>query len=319
MAATPSSDFPTNQAVPLVVVSILNWNTPDDSLRCLDSLRDSEYPNARLLVIDNASQDDSLARLRQAHPGLHLIPSGDNLGFAGGHRLAFLQARAWGAEAICLLNSDTRVAPRMLTALVDAWRHHGEAIYGGLPWRPAEDGRMRLDFPQKYLDPEGRPRAFQRDTEFLIPQDWMTQRSIRVGAVPGSCLFLPLSLIEGYGWLDEDWFMYGEEIDYCYRLRNLGVPSYLVPRAQIRHGGGGSHRGRAGVEDVLHYYRARNEIRLARRHADPMTALMIAGKKLLRGALVALSRPQRGLAIWRGLVDGLGGRLGKTLAPEDRL
>lgn len=306
-------------APPRVVASVLNWNTPGLTLQCLDSLEALDDPALRVIVVDNASDDDSVARVRAAHPALTLLRSPLNVGYALGHARALAEARACGADAIWLLNSDVQVETGALRALHHAWRQHGNAIYGGAPLRRRPDGSAELNFPQKYLDPQGAPRALRRDREVDFDAAWRARAPLRVGAVPGSCFFLPMALVERHGWMDPDWFLYCEEIDYCYRLRRAGVPSVLVPGARVWHDAGGSLRGRPGVADCIAYYRARNEILLAQRHAGAGTFVTTAAKKAARGLLESVRAPGRGRRTLQGVRDALCGRRGKTLAPEDFL
>lgn len=305
----------TSSAPPLVVVSVLNWKTPALTLRCLRALAVCDYPALRLVVVDNASDDDSVAQIRAAWPGVTLLRAAENHGFAEGHALALAQARTWNAAALWLLNSDAEPEAGALRRLVDAWQAHGEAIYGAAPLCPTADGRQQLNFPDKYLAPGGRPRPFRRDRCVIYDASWAAAPPRRVGAAAGSCLLLPLRLIDIHGWLDPDWFLYCEEIDYCYRLRERGVACWLVPQARVWHAGGGSAMA-CGVADVIAYYCARNEIVLARRHSGRATAGLIALKKLLRALALVLPRPQRAAAVLHGLIDALRGRRGKVAAPE---
>jgi GT2 family glycosyltransferase len=229
---------------PLVVASVLNWNTPALTLRCLRALGACDYPALRVVVVDNASSDDSIAQIRAAWPAITLLCATENRGFAEGHALALAQARSWNAAALWLLNSDAEPEAGALRRLVDAWHAHGDAIYGGAPLCATADGRQQLNFPDKYLDPAGRPRPFRRDRRVLYDASWATAPPRRVGAVAGSCLLLPLRVIDTQGWLDPAWFLYCEEIDYCYRLRGHGVACWLVPQARVWHAGGGSAAAR---------------------------------------------------------------------------
>lgn len=303
--------------LPMVVVSIVNWNTAERTLQCLQSLQALPYANYRIVLVDNASSDDSVARVRAAYPALTILQSPDNLGFAGGHALAYRHALDCGAAAIWLVNSDAQVDAQALSRLVAAWQRHGDAIYGGVPLLRRDDGTVLLNFPEKYLAESGRPHAFRRDADIEFDSAWRAREPFRVGAVAGSCFFLPLQLVRRHGWLDPAWFLYCEEIDYCYRLRRAGVACYLVPQAQIWHGGGGSHQDSQRVADCIHYYRARNEIVLARRYAGRLTAWLTAAKKVARAAYIWSTNPRRGCLILRGVRDAVAERMGKTLAPED--
>lgn len=304
---------------PLVAISVVSWNTAALTLQCLDALHASRHANRRIVLVDNASRDDSVARVRERWPDLAIVRSDENLGFGGGHALGWRTAQAWGAEAIWLVNSDAIAEPDALDRLVDAWRTHGDALYGAAPLAARDDASTLLNFPEKYLDPNGVPRAFRRDRPVVFDAAWRSRAPLRVGAVAGSCFFIPSRIAQAHGWFDPAWFMYCEEVDYCYRLRAAGVASWLVPQARVVHAGGGSHRERPRVDDAVAYYRARNEIVLAQRHAGRVVGAVTAAKKLARGAVTALHAPRRGAMIVRGAFDAVAGRLGKTVAPEDGL
>lgn len=303
-------------SAPLVVISVVNWNTADATLECLLALQAQSYRDYRIVVIDNASIDDSVARIRAAHPHMAILQSAVNLGFAGGHRLALEHAERLGAAAVWLVNSDACAEPDALSHMVAAWQQHGDAVYGGTPLRRHRDGRVMLNFPAKFLDPAARPKVFQRDAAQPLATDWQQRAPFQVGAAAGSCLLVPMTLVAQHGWLDAAWFLYCEEIDYCYRLRALGLVSYLVPAALVWHRGGTSHRGNPRVTDCIHYYRTRNEVVLAKRHASLWTAVLIAAKKIGRAGWTAITRPRRGAMIWLGVRDAIIGRMGKTYAPE---
>ena len=116
--------------------------------------------------------------------------------------------------------------------------------------------------------------------------------------------------------MDDAWFLYCEEVDYCLRLRAHGVQSFLVPEARIWHEGRGSETEVPGVADCLAYYHTRNEILLARRYSGSLQAVLIGAKKFLRLILVGLRHPRRSGLMLCGWVDACFGKTGKTKAPE---
>ena len=308
-----------NASTPRVTISIVNWNTPEQTLACLQALQTSTYPRSRIVVVDNASRDDSVARIRAIHPNIAIIANTRNAGYAGGHALALQQAQNEQADALWLLNADAAPEPDALAQLVAAWQRLGDAIYGGVVLRARSDGVALFDFPSKFLDPAATPSNWRRDRDVVFDAAWAERAPLRVGAVSGAAFFVPLRVVERYGWMDTSWFMYCEEIDYCYRLREHGVASWLVPQARIRHAGGGSAQGRADVSDALQYYHARNEIALARRYGGRGTALRFALKKLVRGAATWPLRPRRARHILRGAWHGWLGIDGARVAPDEWL
>ena len=114
-------------APPTVTVVVLNWNNLPDTIECLESLRAVTYPALRLLVVDNGSTDGSEAALRARFPGLELLQTGENLGFAGGNNAGIRRALEGGADHVLLLNNDTTVDPGFVTAMVDAARANPRA------------------------------------------------------------------------------------------------------------------------------------------------------------------------------------------------
>jgi len=105
-------------AEPLVYILVLNYRAWRDTLLCLKALERLEYPNYRLLVLDNASDNDAVAQLRAAYPGLEIVELKRNLGFAGGNNVGLRQALAEGADYVWLLNPDTIPEPEALSAMV---------------------------------------------------------------------------------------------------------------------------------------------------------------------------------------------------------
>jgi len=142
-------------AHPHITISIVNWATAEDALACLDALGALTYRTCRIVVIDNASRDDSVDRIRSAWPEVTVLRSDSNRGYAGGHALGLAQAQQWHSDAVWLLNPDARPESDALDRLVAAWSTFGDALYGGVPLRQRSDGRVCFDFPSKFLDASG--------------------------------------------------------------------------------------------------------------------------------------------------------------------
>jgi len=104
---------------PLVFIIVLNWNGKDDTLECLGSLQQLDYPNFETVVVDNGSTDGSEDVIRSAFPSVNFIQTGRNLGYAGGNNVGIKHALSHGADYVWLLNNDTTVDPNALTALVE--------------------------------------------------------------------------------------------------------------------------------------------------------------------------------------------------------
>jgi len=106
--------------MPSVTIIVLNWNGGQDTLACLESLAQLDYPEFGVLVVDNGSTDGSLQAVQERFPEIPIIETGENLGYAGGSNVGLRWALDHGADYALLLNNDTVVAPDFLRLLVEA-------------------------------------------------------------------------------------------------------------------------------------------------------------------------------------------------------
>lgn len=311
-------------ATPKVYISILNWNGYEKTLKCLHALEILDYPNYEIIVVDNASTDDSPTHIRKALPHLTLLCADSNLGYAGGNELALRMALARNdGELFWILNNDCQVHPQSLSHLVDAYQTYGLAIYGGVPLsEDSIDGQwyvqMRLwDVTNAYPQNKKLNRA---PYEVVFNPPDITQ----VGSVSGSTMLIPYELIRNYGYMDTSYFMYSEDVDYCLRLHfNHQIPSILVPESVIFHAKGGSSVENNRLSTVIAYYQVRNRIVLAKRYFPSSVIVRIILCELLLGCAWLLRTFTRGREALRrskytffGIADALSNRMGKTLSPE---
>jgi hypothetical protein len=224
-------------------IVIVNWNTRDLLRDCLASLPAATAGLAvEILVVDNASRDGSTAMVRAEHPGTRLIESGANLGFARANNLALRDADP-GAAAILLLNPDTVCPPGSLAQLRAFLIATPDAAAAG-PLLVGADGRPRVsggDFPAvrhhllSCLDPQRRwlPGRLRRAGLGRIPG--AGEPGGPVDYVTGACLMLKREALATVGDLDERFFMYFEETDWCRRARAAGWRVYLRPGVRVVH------------------------------------------------------------------------------------
>jgi GT2 family glycosyltransferase len=250
-----------------------------------------------------------------------ILTSETNMGYAGGHQISLQQAQNDNADLLWILNNDTRVPPDTLTHLVTAYNTYGDGLYGGVPIGiRSTDMRRVVLMHYKYLNPHYREIIFDRNSfqiyETLFPEP---NQVLRIAAISGSCFLLPLSIVREYGFMDTDYFLYSEEIDYCFRLRQADVPIWIVPKAVIEHEGEGSSSGFSVIlSDIVQYYRIRNQLVRIKRYGtlwDTVRA-MIKNAVLTTLQLVQGRFRRVGFMI-RGMWDGMEGRLGKTIPPEN--
>ena len=197
---------------PRVVCVVLNWNGWRDTLECLNSLMESSYSELTIIVVDNGSNDDSVAKIRATYPEILLLESGTNLGFAGGNNVGIRYALAHGADYVWLLNNDTKPAPGALAELVAKARTDSRigavasiCYYADNPSKVQAWAGTRVNLWVGYVRNSTVPR----------PDEWFE-------ALYGASILIARAAIENVGLLDENFFLYLEETEFCLRLRRKG-------------------------------------------------------------------------------------------------
>ena len=294
---------------PRVVVVILNTNRRDDTLACLASLALSPYPAQEVLVVDNASTDGSLEAIGSAYPAVHTLPLSENRGYAGNNNTGIEWALEHGADWVLVLNEDTVLAPDCVARLVEAGTNCARiGIVGPTVYHFDEPGVIQSaggTFSQRWL-PLHRGQNQPDSGQFTQAEavDWLS----------GCALLVNHALIEEVGVLDERFFIYWEEVDWCLRAREAGWRLLHAPRARLWHKG--VQRQYQPGPSVT-YYSTRNRLLvLAKHHAPPGVRLAAVGSLLRTAASWTLrpgwrsQRPHRD-AMLRGLWDFARQRWGK--------
>ncbi len=252
-------------ARPDVSVVILSWNTKDLLLRCLETVAASDTPPTReTIVVDNASSDGSAEIASARFPGIRLLVNGRNEGYARGNNQGIRLARG---RHVLLLNSDTELAPRALRALVrflDAHPRYGAV--GARLWNP--DGSIQpacMRFPSlaTALLHDAKPgrwwpenpivrRHFYREFDHLESRD--------VEQPPGAALCLRREALDDVGLLDEELFLFFNDVDLCRRLWRRGWRiRYLADANVVHHGGASTSKypafGAEYFRNKIAYYR----------------------------------------------------------------
>ncbi|MEQ9695964.1 glycosyltransferase family 2 protein [Shimia sp. SDUM112013] len=253
-------------------IVIVNWNTRDLLQDCLQSIAPTlETLAIEVLVVDNASEDDSVAMTKTAFPWVALIESDRNLGFAGGNNLALNRAKG---RYVMLLNTDTLVHGTVLCDAV-AWmdRHPEVAVMG--PRVLNKDGSVQAScsaFPSlRHLSMQtlGLTRFARLDSYRMTGWNRDTER--RVEVISGAAMFVRSAAMHEVGLLDEAFFFYGEETDWCHRFARAGWEVVFAPVPEVTHFGNGSVRKLDHRRDVL---MTEGTTRLHRKHGGRPAALV---------------------------------------------
>ncbi len=278
-------------AEPLVYVILLNYRAWWDTVACLEALSRCTYPNFRVLVLDNASDNESVEQIKQAFPLQEVRLLERNLGFAGGNNVGIRQALAEGADYVWLLNPDTLPAPEALAALVArAEQTPGVGAVGAVLYEMEKPGRIQAWGGGEVVRVWGLIRLLTHP-----------RQQSRLDYISGASLLLPRAALERVGLLDEGFFMYGEDADLGLRLKRAGFRLEVAPEARVLHKGGtswGPHR----LASDEHFALANT--RLLRKHA-PWPLLAVGGYTLFWSLEYALCRRWASVkALWRGVQRG---------------
>lgn len=219
----------------LVYVIVLNWNGGQRVVDCVRSVLAGDYGNFRVVVVDNASSDDSARRLREEFPQIELILNDVNAGFAGGSNLGIQRALAAGADFVLLLNNDLVLDKRLVRELVTAASQRDiglvvpKVYYQDSPQRIWSAGARQRRFP---------PRVTIVGFRKLDGPLYCKEREIDCAV--GCAMLVRAEVFRAVGVLDTGYFMYHEDYDFSLRARRAGYRIVYAPKALAWHAVSGS-------------------------------------------------------------------------------
>ncbi len=224
--------------MPRLSIVIVTYNSREDVDRCLQSiLRHRPAVDHEIVVVDNASHDGTAASVRQRWPAVRVLDAGGNIGFAAANNIGI---RATLGELVLLLNPDTLVPAGALDTLVAALDARPDAAIAG-PRLVDADGRAELSFG-RMISPlaELRQKLLVLGHARRLPGiSGYVERATRVAHVvdwvSGACLLVRRADADAVGLLDERYFMYTEDVDFCAAIRARGRRVLFTPAAQITH------------------------------------------------------------------------------------
>jgi GT2 family glycosyltransferase len=299
-------------------IIIVNWNCATYTRECIASILSATHGlEYEIIVVDNASTDDSRHILGAEFPRTRLVLSADNVGFARANNLGFREARG---RTLLFLNPDTRVIgdaiPRMLAAL------HSSPSIGAVGGRLLNaDSTLQVTCVQRFptifnqlADIEWLKRRFPMlalwgRAPLFVPGDGAPAD---VQVVSGACVMIEREIFERIGWFSTDYFLYTEDIDLCYKVRQAGLRVCYVADAQVIHyGGGSSTKESDGFADVLmresiqRFLRKTRGARYAAAYRLAMRATATVRIILLQWALLLSveARISRSLKKWRKILS----------------
>lgn len=253
-------------------IVIVSWNVRQALHGCLDSVLGQETKLAlQVFVVDNASSDGSAEMVRRDFPAVQLIRNGENSGFAKASNQGIREARG---RYILILNPDTIVRRCALELMVSYADSHPDVGALG-PMLLTENGQ--IDYRGARRFPTLRSELLRR-LRLVHPvfgdnamMDWDHRTSREVEALSGACMLVRREVIANAGMLDEGFFLFGEDVDWCFRIRRAGWRVFYLAAAEVVHLGG---RSSESTRDELGFEIARSRHRLLRKVYGPRVALL---------------------------------------------
>lgn len=245
---------------PRLAAVIVHWQDPGETLGCVASL--AAEPPDDVVVVDNGSRDPVAALLHERTPHVDVVRLSENRGYAGGANAGIARVLERGADVVLLLNNDARLGPGAQAAAREALASDARIgvvgarvvtredptrlwlAWGEVTWRQSLVALHGADVP------DGAAWRRPRDVEW----------------VAGCAMWLRARALGDVGLLDEAFFAYHEEVDWCARARARGWRVVYWPTVVVTHTGRGSHGGPRAIR-VRKYFAARNTILFARKHA----------------------------------------------------
>jgi GT2 family glycosyltransferase len=237
-------------------IIIVSWNTREYLLSCLGSIFEQEDgPFKEVIVIDNGSRDGSGNEVKKTFSFIHLVENEENLGFAKAVNQGLQKA---SGRYVLLLNPDTQVKNRAIERLMSFMDSHPDTGVAGAQLLNSDGSKQNsiANFPS--LATELFNKSLLR---WLFPKRFPGKKRnypepVEVNSVIGACMMVRREVLDQVGLLDEDYFLFLEETDWCYRMKRAGWKIYHVPDAEVYHFQGKSaekEKKRARVE----YFRSR--------------------------------------------------------------
>jgi len=304
---------------PDLSIIIVNWNVKDLLRACLHSIDAGRGDlDLEVIVVDSASGDGSAAMLAADFPWVTLIACTKNVGFPRGNNLGIAKANG---RYILLLNPDTVVVGQALTTLLTYLQTHPDAGIVGAQLLnddgSVQSSRRRFPtlatafFESTWLESVAPRRLLDHYYVRDLPDDKIAY----VDWVTGACMMAPRAVVEAVGGLDEAYFMYSEELDWCRRIKNAGWRIVYLPAAQIIH-----YEGKSSEQAVVarHINFQQSKLRYFRKYHSRLAASLLRlflllnyfWQLVLEGVKGALGhkrplRRQRVQAYWAVLRSGL--------------
>ncbi|SFM05353.1 glycosyltransferase family 2 protein [Pelosinus propionicus] len=297
----------------MVYIILVNYNSWQDTVECIESLKQMTYRSFKIIVVDNASSDNSAFELKKLKDVI-LINSMENLGFAGGNNIGIDIAIKNGATYIWLLNNDTVAHPESLKELVESASQYKLALLGGKVYKYGTESDIWYDGGDINW---WKGKAYH--THIHLKDNNFVKKPCNTEWISGCSMFASTKLFEQYR-MDEHFFLYFEDVDYCYKLHQAGIPLIVIPGGVVWHKTSSSV---SKTSYIQFYYSIRNNLYFMQRYGALRykvyyypyfiaRTVLFSIKYFLRGILYKDdTKKMLGKAYMKGLSDFLRRKEGK--------
>lgn len=253
----------------MVAIILVNYNGAQDTIECVESLSKMAFNDICIIVVENKSTDDSLLRLKTAQRlyNFYLLEAQNNNGFAAGNNMGIQYASQLGAGYYWLLNNDTIVEANTLTELLEGFELNsrigltiGKILY--------EKNRDRIWYAGGSTSHQ---TARTEHWQYGEKNDGKVDGTQPVSFATGCCMLIKKDVVDKIGRMDESYFLYEEDTDYCFRVVKAGFSIYYCPEAIIYHKVSAS-TGQASP--LSQYYMIRNKYLMIQQHFQGINKVM---------------------------------------------
>lgn len=260
---------------PLVYSIVLTWNNFTDTDECLATITQQDYDQHQIVVVDNGSTDGSIARLKERwHGKVRFVENKRNLGVPGGYNAGIRLALRGGADYVLLLNNDIIAQPQLINALLKPFQASPMVALTG-PIIVYYDRRDLVWFARATYDKVlGYARHIHLDSP-LSSISHLIGKTYQSHYIPACAVMISRRALEAVGLMDCRYFLYYDDIDWCFRARMKGLSSIVVGQPLVAHkvALSSGDRGSNVLSKVSAYYYARNAFVLGTKHVRGLELL----------------------------------------------
>lgn len=288
----------------MLYVILVNYNGADDTIECIESLSLQRARDFEIIVVDNNSTDNSVERLKKISVHIILLVNEENLGFSGGNNVGIKYAIEHGAEGVILLNNDTVVS----SDFIDSYKrtvnkHHNSAVIGPKIKYYYQDNIIWYAGGE-YNGKTG--RVEHTGYKCIDKGEYDTFKE--VSFISGCCIYIPTSVIKRIGFLDERYFLYCEDLEYCCRLQRNKIKMFYDPQIVVLHKVSASTDKISGSSI---YYTVRNGLYVIKEYHNKGTSLLPYLYYICQALFRCIKGEYRFKPVLNGIIDMVSGKVGK--------